>query len=54
MGNWGEGTNFGPVYFYSIPSANVLIRINSTSSEVTIQKVALYEGAYTLDTIPMY
>lgn len=54
MGNWGAGTNFGPVYFYSIPSANVLIRINSTDSEVTIQKVALYEGAYTLDTIPMY
>ena len=54
MGNWGAGTNFGPVYFYSIPSANVLIRINSTDSEVTIQKIALYEGAYTLDTIPMY
>lgn len=54
MGNYGVGTNFGPVYFYSIPSANVLIRINSTDSEVTIQKVALYEGAYTLDTIPMY
>lgn len=54
MGNFGVGTKLGPVYFYSIPSANVLIRINSTDSEVTIQKVALYEGAYTLDTIPMY
>ena len=54
MGNYGVGTNFGPVYFYSIPSANVLIRINSTGSAVTIQKIALYEGAYTLDTIPMY
>lgn len=54
MGNYGVGTNLGSVYFYSIPSANVLIRINSTDSEVTIQKVALYEGVYTLDTIPMY
>ena len=54
MGNYGVGTNLGPVYFYSIPSANVLIRINSTDSAATIQKIALYEGAYTLDTIPMY
>lgn len=54
MGNFGVGTKLGPIYFYSIPSANVLIRINSTDSAVTIQKVALYEGAYTLDTIPMY
>lgn len=54
MGNYGVGIKLGPVYFYSIPSANVLIRINSTDSAVTIQKIALYEGAYTLDTIPMY
>ena len=54
MGNYGVGTKLGPVYFFSIPSANVLIRINSTDSAVTIQKIALYEGAYTLDTIPMY
>lgn len=54
MGNYGVGTKLGSVYFYSIPSANVLIRINSTDSAVTIQKIALYEGAYTLDTIPMY
>lgn len=54
MGNYGVGTKLGPIYFYSIPSANVLIRINSTDSAVTIQKIALYEGAYTLDTIPMY
>ena len=54
MGNWGVGTAFGPISFFSIPSANVLLRINSTDSAVTIQKVALYEGAYTIDTLPPY
>lgn len=54
MGNWGVGTAFGPIYFYSIPTANVLLRINSTDSAVTIQKVALYEGCYTLNMLPEY
>lgn len=54
MGNWGVGTAFGPIDFFSIPTANVLLRINSTHSAVTIQKVALYEGAYTIDTLPGY
>ena len=54
MGNWGVGTAFGPIDFFSIPTAHVLLRISSTHSAVTIQKVALYEGAYTLDTLPAY
>lgn len=54
MGNWGAGTAFGPIDFFSIPTANVLLRIKDTYSAVTIQKVALYEGAYTVDTLPGY
>lgn len=54
MGNFGVGTAFGPIDFFSIPTANVLLRISSTHSAVTIQKVALYEGAYTIDTLPGY
>lgn len=39
---------------YSTGSLHFLIRSDAGSSAVTIQKVALYEGAYTADTLPLY
>lgn len=56
MGNFGVGYQIHGLYFFSTDSRNILIRNNASDnpSPITIQRVALYEGSYTADTLPAY
>ena len=56
MGNFGAGYLIHGLYFFSVDNQNILIRNNASDTPVpiTIQRVALYEGSYTADTLPAY
>ena len=56
MGNFGVGYFIHGLAFFSVDNRNILIRNNAsdTPAPITIQRVALYEGAYTADTLPAY
>ena len=56
MGNFGVGYLIHGLYFFSVDNRNILIRNNASDTPVpiTIQRVALYEGSYTADTLPSY
>ena len=56
MGNFGVGYQIHGLYFFSTDSRNILIRnnVSDNPAPITIQRVALYEGAYTADTLPPY
>lgn len=54
MGNTGTGKALAPgLWLFSVSNMNVVIR-NVGSDPITLQKAALYEGAYTTDTLPPY
>lgn len=51
----GVGSRFSNgLTFFSISGRNVMLRNNAGNSPVTIQRVALYEGAYDAETLPEY
>lgn len=56
MGNFGVGYFIHGLSFFSVDNRNILIRNNNSDNPapITIQRVALYEGAYTADTLPSY
>ena len=56
MGNFGVGYFIHGLAFFSVDNRNILIRNNASDTPVpiTIQRVALYEGSYTADTLPSY
>lgn len=56
MGNFGVGYLLHGLSFFSVDNRNILIRNNASDTPVpiTIQRVALYEGSYTADTLPAY
>lgn len=55
MGSEAEGKELASgLTVYSIEGYDVMIRNGAGNSAVTIEKAALYEGAYTLDTLPPY
>lgn len=60
LGSLGSGaslTDDGKMVLYSIDALNICIRLfgnNGTANELTIRWAALYEGAYTVDTLPPY
>lgn len=56
MGNFGVGYLIHGLSFFSVDNRNILIRNNAsdTPAPITIQRVALYEGSYTADTLPAY
>ena len=56
MGNFGVGYRIHGLDFFSTDSRHILIRNTSSDnpSPITIQHVALYEGAYDASTLPAY
>lgn len=56
MGNFGVGYFIHGLAFFSVDNRNILIRNNASDTPVpiTIQRVALYEGSYTAETLPPY
>ena len=56
MGNFGVGYLIHGLYFFSVDNQNILLRNNTSDNPapITIQRVALYEGSYTADTLPAY
>lgn len=54
LGNHGSGSLFANgLSFFSVEYAPVLLRSDSVLM-ITVQRVALYEGAYTAETLPAY
>lgn len=55
MCNHGGGSTFSNgLAFFSVADRQVLFRANVGKSPITIQRVALYEGTYTVETLPAY
>lgn len=55
IGNEPSGKTLASgVTVYSIPTEQVLIRNQAGNNPITVQKVALYDGAHTADTLPSY
>lgn len=53
MGSCSAGQEIGGLTFYSTEDAHIAFR-NSTATQITIQWVAVYEGALTEETLPKY
>ena len=56
MGNFGVGYEIHGLNFFSTSNRNVLLRnnVSNNPASITIQRIALYEGSYTADTLPAY
>ena len=56
MGNFGVGYEIHGLNFFSTSNRNILLRNNASNNpaSITIQRVSLYEGSYTADTLPAY
>ena len=56
MGNFGVGYFIHGLAFFSVDNQNILLRNNTSDNPapITIQRVALYEGSYTAETLPAY